>query len=154
MRGRKPKPTALKILAGNPGRKRINDREPRPPAEAPSCPQHLSAEGRREWRRICAQLRHMGLLSACDRAALAAYCAAWARWSKAEAKIKSLGEILRTKKTGSEYLNPWLSVAQKSMILMLRFLTEFGLTPSSRTRLRTGEATAGERDEFQQFLES
>ena len=30
-RGRKPKPTALKVLEGNPGKRPLNDREPVPP---------------------------------------------------------------------------------------------------------------------------
>jgi P27 family predicted phage terminase small subunit len=152
MRGRKPKPAALKLIRGNPGRRRVNTREPSPPAEPPSCPKHLTAEGRREWQRITAHLRDMGLLAACDRAALASYCVLWARWVKAEQTIRSQGELLKARKTGTAYPNPWLSVAQRSMILMLKFSTEFGLTPSSRTRVRSAEV-AGNRDEFTQFLE-
>lgn len=34
-RGRKPKPTALKELEGNPGKRTLNDKEPKPPKKAP-----------------------------------------------------------------------------------------------------------------------
>lgn len=40
-RGRKPKPTAVKQLEGNPGKRQLNANEPKPAARAPSCPKGL-----------------------------------------------------------------------------------------------------------------
>ena len=37
-RGRKPKPTAMKVLEGNPGKRSLNTTEPQPPKRAPRCP--------------------------------------------------------------------------------------------------------------------
>ena len=40
-RGRKPKPTGIKQLEGNPGKRKLNEREPKPEKKAPSCPKWL-----------------------------------------------------------------------------------------------------------------
>ena len=46
-RGRKPKPTALKVLEGNPGKRPLNDREPVPPRAALKCPAWLLPEAKK-----------------------------------------------------------------------------------------------------------
>jgi phage terminase small subunit len=80
MRGRKPKPTALKMFEGNPGKRALNRNEPKPPAETPDCPVHLDDEAQAEWNRITPELSTLGLIARIGRAALAAYCQAWSRW--------------------------------------------------------------------------
>ena len=74
MRGRKPKPTRLKLIEGNPGRRPIRGDEPQPPASQPTCPAHLSPTAKAEWKRLAQSLNAIGLLTQVDRAALAAYC--------------------------------------------------------------------------------
>ena len=49
MAGRKPKPTSLKVLEGNPGKRQLNPNEPKPDASVPKCPAWLSKEAKREW---------------------------------------------------------------------------------------------------------
>ena len=134
MRGRKPKPTAVKIAEGNPGKRALNPREPRPPATKPSCPSHLSTIAKAEWKRLAGTLHEMGVLTFVDRAALAAYCQAYGRWVEAEQK---LGETPTLIKAPSGYIqqSPWLSVANKQMELMGRYMAELGLTPASRSRI-------------------
>ncbi len=96
MRGRKPKPTALKVLEGNPGKRRINGLEPKPPASLPTCPGHLSAAAKAEWKRIAKSLNQVGLLTQVDRATMAAYCQTYGRWVEAEEKLAETPLILRT----------------------------------------------------------
>ena len=50
LKGRKPKPTAIKILEGNPRKRKLNTKEPRPKKIAPKCPVWLDVEAKREWR--------------------------------------------------------------------------------------------------------
>ena len=69
--GRRPVPTRLKMLHGNPGKRRLNDREPQPEARLPKPPEHLTDEAKKEWRRAGKLLLGMGLVSDLDRAALA-----------------------------------------------------------------------------------
>lgn len=47
-RGRKPKPTAMRRLNGNPAKRGYNHAEPIPPGDLPTCPEHLSEAARRE----------------------------------------------------------------------------------------------------------
>ena len=54
-RGRKPTPTAIKELEGNPGKRALNDREPKPQKKAPACPKWLEDEAKKEWRRLAKQ---------------------------------------------------------------------------------------------------
>lgn len=46
MAGRRPKPTHLKVVTGNPGKRKLNDKEPTPAREIPSPPEHLSDWGK------------------------------------------------------------------------------------------------------------
>ena len=56
MRGRRPKPSRIKALTGNPGKRPLNAHEPRPEPALPECPPELSPAGRREWERLSAEL--------------------------------------------------------------------------------------------------
>ena len=55
-RGRKPKPTAMKELEGNPGKHPLNTSEPKPNKKAPACPKWLEPEAKKEWRRLAKQM--------------------------------------------------------------------------------------------------
>ena len=56
MAGRKPKPTAPKKLEGNPGKRKLNTKEPVPEKGMPDCPKWLLPEAKEEWRRLCQKL--------------------------------------------------------------------------------------------------
>ena len=60
MRGRKPKPTSLKIIQGNPGKRPIRGHEPQPPRSQPTCPAHLSPTAKAEWKRLAQSLNKIG----------------------------------------------------------------------------------------------
>ena len=51
MAGRKPKPTAIKKLEGNPGKRKLNTKEPIPAKGMPNCPEWLMPEAKKEWER-------------------------------------------------------------------------------------------------------
>jgi P27 family predicted phage terminase small subunit len=143
--GRKPKPTAFRRLAGNPGKRAWNHAEPKPPNEMPECPAHLTDAARAEWHRLAETLNAIGVLTMVDRAALAAYCQAWGRWVEAEEKMQELPTMLKTP-SGYVQQNPWLSVANKQLELMHRFMTEIGLTPASRSRIVAWAEAEEERE--------
>lgn len=79
-------------------------------------------------------LPKQGLLTIADRAALAAYCQSWARWFEAEEQLQKTPPLLKTP-SGYVQQSPWLSIANKQLELMGRYMSELGLTPSARTRL-------------------
>lgn len=153
IRGRKPKPTHLKVLQGNPGKRPLNKNEPKPEPRAPYCPRWLSKRAKEEWKRIVPELEKLGLLTKIDMAALAGYCQAYARWREAEEILEREGLTMEhTNKAGATNvsLHPAFFAAQKYLAQMKAFATEFGLTPSSRSRINLPEQK--EEDEFEAFL--
>ena len=133
-RGRKPKPTAMKILAGNPGKRPLPQNEPTPIKGIPKAPTHLDRTAKLEWNRITKQLDQMGVLSIADRSALAQYCVYWSRWIDAETHLKKEGLTVMSPNNYPQQ-SPWLQISNKSMEGMLKILVEFGLTPSSRSKV-------------------
>ena len=150
MAGRRPKPTALKALAGNPGKRALNPSEPKP-SGIPTCPRHLDKEAKVEWRRISGELLMLGLLTLIDRAALAGYCSAWSRWVAAELSIQKFGTVIKSPKSGYPIQNPYVGIANTALDQMRKFATEFGLTPASRSRLHI-ETDGQFTDPFESFM--
>lgn len=129
MRGRKPKPKANSHKALG---------------ALPRCPAHLSDVARREWRRLAPVLHSAGILTVADRAALAAYCQSYARWVEAEEQLQKTPSLLKAP-SGYVQQSPWLSVANKQLELMGRYMGELGLTPSARRRL-SGTAVGDQQE--------
>ena len=147
-RGRKPLPTALKILEGDrgKGRRPINKEEPTPPQENVKCPAWLMPEAKKEWKRLAPSLIAMGILTEHDMEAFAGYCQAYARWREAEEFLSQHGTIF---KTPSGYVQqvPQVSIAQQNLKIMQSFCSEFGLTPASRARLYVQNGDKADTDD-------
>lgn len=150
-RGRKPKPTALKELEGNPGKRQLNEREPKPKMKAPTCPKWLDNDAKKEWRRLAKQMEQLGILTEVDMAAFAGYCQAYSRWKEAEEFISKHGAIVKTP-SGYWQQVPQVSIAQKYMKQMSRFCEQFGLTPASRSRIVSDVKQNGGIDEMESIL--
>ena len=132
MRGRKPLPSNVVRLRGNPGKRRLNDAEPRPAARVPPCPACLGDEARKEWQRLAKELGELGLLTRLDRGLLAAYCQAHALWVEAVSSIERYGTMIKSP-NGYPMQSPSVAVANKQVEIMVRIAAELGMTPSSRT---------------------
>lgn len=150
MRGRKPLPSTVVQLRGNPGKRRLNDAEPKPAAKTPTCPACLGAEARKEWQRLARELGGLGLLTRLDRGVLAAYCQAHALWVEAVASIGRYGTMVKSP-NGFPMQSPYVAVANKQVDIMIRLAAELGMTPSSRSRIRVGERAP--EDPFDAFLQ-
>lgn len=134
MSGQPRKPSAWRRAEGNRGKRAWNHKEPQPPKDLPDCPAHLSLEARKEWFRLVDVLHDMGVITVVDRAVLAAYCQAYGRWVDAEVKLKETPLLIKTP-SGYIQQSPWLSIANRQMELMGRYMAEIGLTPAARSRL-------------------
>lgn len=130
MRGRKPKPPEL--------RQRTNAGPP--PLEVPDAPHALAAAdippwlgeiAAAEWTRILAA---EDVLTKTDRAALAAYCVAWERWSAAEQQVQKHGQMVRLREDAAPRTNPYIAIAHQEHDRMVRLASEMRLTPVSRIR--------------------
>ncbi len=135
MRGRKPKPTALKLLAGNPGKRALNKHEPQFPrlthADAPAW---LDDLGREMWNWLAPHLIEKGVATEVDLHNLEAFCCAYARWRMAEAAIRQHGLTLPTH--NGQQKNPAVTVANEAMRQMTLFGSTLGLDPVSRSRIK------------------
>lgn len=151
-RGPKDKPTNLKILQGNPGKRNLNENEPKfdVAEEVPNAPPFLSRYAKTEWKRIAPILHKNGLLTEADIASLAAYCQNYHRWIESEKLIRALGYTYETDK-GNVIQRPEVGIANTAMKLMKQFAAEFGLTPSSRTNI-TADKTLESEDPFVNFI--
>lgn len=143
MRGRKPTPTVLKLVAGNPGRRPVSMDEFRPPAVVPKCPDHLRGEARKEWDRVTSLLLEHGMISEADRGAIAMLCTMWDRYVTAETMIEkaketapgSMGLFVKSP-NGFPIQSPWLAVSNKAMEQYKSMCNEFGLTAAARVRVQ------------------
>ncbi len=150
--GPPPTPTALKLLRGNPGKRPLNEDEPEAKVEVPTCPGHLSPVAKREWRRITKELFALGLVSKVDRAALGGYCDAYGRWAEAARQLQQYGLIVKSP-NGYPMPSPYLAILTTALDQMRAFLTEFGMTPASRSRVKMTNPRQRELfDDFDHFL--
>jgi len=149
MRGRKPKPTRLRLIQGNPGKRPFNKREPKFTAGAPDCPDHLDTVAKKEWYRITAELAAQGLLTKMDRAALSSYCTLWSRHVKCERVLakSSLREIIK----GRVQNHGLLRESRACLRDMNKIGVEFGFTASSRTRIQATPTNPDEEKDKEFF---
>lgn len=154
MRGRKPKPTPLRLIEGNRGHRPINEDEPKPKSLAPKCPRELKKEERRAWKYLCTELELMGTLATSDRGIMTAYCFAWGNFVKAKRKLNDLEadipdpEVIPTEK-GNLIQNPWLGIANRANADVVKYGAFLGLDPTSRTHIKIDKpAPKSLRDEL------
>lgn len=127
--GRRKKANALKDLHGS--RQPRNGNEPQYAVGEPARPSHLSASARAEWARIVPILLSARVLTPADGAALAEYCdlhALSVQIAKAMA-AKDFTPVVDGK------ANPLITMKRQVAAQIRVFLAEFGLTPSSRTKV-------------------
>lgn len=133
--GRPPKPTAIKKLQGNPGKRAALKGEPKPsvPERVPTAPRTLSPDARREWRRLAGELHGRGLLTGLDTVALSALCETIVTWKDAKAKVRRSGAV-GLSPNGYPIQHPMVSIANQAEKRLRGWLSEFGMTPAARLR--------------------
>lgn len=137
--GRHAKPDALKLLQGNPGKRKINKQGPTPAplAETPPPPEWLGEWGAEIWEVVAPWLTQAGIMTRTDTHNLAAFCAAYHRWRLAEAEVATAG-VTVTDKKGVLKKNPACTVINETLRQMATFGGALGLDPASRARLTGG----------------
>lgn len=137
--GTKPKPTVLKAAAGNPGRRRLNVDEPKYRGGRWYAPRELGKDGKRLWRRLVGVLGPAGVITEGDLAALELMCESYEDRCAARRRYLAEGMTVEGSK-GSPVISPYVRIAKAYQEEMRWFLAEFGLTPSSRTRIKVDQA--------------
>jgi P27 family predicted phage terminase small subunit len=128
-------PKSQKETSGNSESRELAKEEPKaiPVVE---CPPELGPVARQEWDRVAGALTAVGRLTVLDRAALAAYCNAYALWVEAVDAIQRYGAVMKAP-SGFPVQSIYVSIANRQVEIMIRIAGEFGFTPASRSRLPT-----------------
>ncbi len=142
-RGPAPKPRALKEAQGNPGRRRLNDNEPVPPAGDVAPPSWLSPIGRDVWAQLAPVMTTMRVLTTADVWTFARYCENFARWLELRAFLAGKGPAstvipVKDEAGNVRYLQEIPQAREYRLLdaLLRQAEREFGLTPSARSRIK------------------
>lgn len=150
--GRPPKPTALKLLTGNPGRQALSKQEPDPiyltNLEPPAW---LSAAAKAVWAAEAPAAMRTHLLTEVDVQQFAMLCDALAGYRQATAHTDEQGAVkgrplLRDDGTpvldqagravaAGEHINAWTLVQSMRFKQVMALCDRFGLNPQARTRI-------------------
>jgi phage terminase small subunit len=119
--GRRPRPTKLTVLLGNPSKKKLNENEPCPPAGEVRKPEGLSAGAAVVWDQLAPICLAMGTLTTADVTVFARLCELEASWNA------------NTSRKGTDEFSPRqeLDIARE----LRPYSALFGLEPVSRARI-------------------
>jgi P27 family predicted phage terminase small subunit len=151
MAGRPPKPTALKLIQGNPGKRPLNDAEPTFPVDDVAPPTWLNAAAKREWRRMLPLLRQQGLFTVAFVAEFAGYCLSFAEIGELERFLRKNGRSIVTA-SGYPVPRPEVAMRERALSRVHIFGASFGLSPSASTKVKAQPEK--EADPFEEFLTS
>ncbi len=143
--GRKPKPTAIKKLTGNPGKRALPKHEPKADVALPKPPNHLDARAKKYYKEMGGQLVAMRVMTTADRDALALLAQTYSDWVRAKQDLDKYGMTMEQRDRSGRLTvvtNPAWRIANAAAKNYHRLLIEFGLTPSSRTRIEAFEPAA------------
>jgi P27 family predicted phage terminase small subunit len=156
-----PKPSRLRILQGNPGKRPLPVGEPQPqPGRNLRCPAWIHKYGKQKWRELAPKLLRLGLLTEVDGEAFALACQAWADWrlavetlAREGSTIKVGGWVLESGEVQGHQLQPHpaVSMQRAAWDRWRKASALFGLSPSDRTRVR-GAPTAEAPDALTELL--
>ena len=154
-RGPNKKPTALKAIEGNRGKKPLPQNEPKPPpvVEMPDPPEWMSSEGKKMWEKRAPMLQRLGLLTEADLESFTMLCQSYAEWVEAVKYIKKHGKYYTyTNKAGAknQIERPANKLLDKAYQRYKSMCTEFGMTPSSKSGIEIEKEQ--EKDEMELLL--
>lgn len=132
-RGPKPKPTELKKVQGNPGHRPLNQQQPKPktPVKRPRGMQPLA---KKLWDEYAPELARLEILTGVDSAAFRLMAEHFGFAVQAARELHEAGLTVETKEGTKK--NPLAQVFKDNSLAFKAYAAEFGMTPSSRTRLK------------------
>ena len=151
LRGPNPKPRALQVLEGNPGKRPLNPLEPQPLLRRPKCPDYLDEAAKREWKRLVPILEAMRVLTEADGIALGNLCMQYAMLQEAQTKLRKTGLLMKTR-GGFIQQSPLVAVVSSTVDQVNKLCREFGLTPAARTRIQVAPGDSPSSDPLEDAL--
>ncbi len=109
-------------------------KNPKPAALANHrAPYWLDAFGREFWKRHASELARLGLLSVLDHDLLAAAAERWSTYRRAARELKA--GLTQSSESNGRITKPESAIAKLALAECRAILGEFGIGPSSRTRV-------------------
>jgi len=152
--GRPRTPTSQKALGGTLQPSRTNKNEPTPDVYLPVPPEWLSTRAKQYWAEIGAVLLQMKLCTMADGPAMQLLTEALAEWAEARQAVYREGLVYETMTESGSLMrraNPEVAQAADAMRRAMRMLTEFGLTPASRSKVSALGGDDG-KDPFEEMM--
>lgn len=135
-RGPKPKPTSIKLLASNPGKRPISRQEPKPGDDGvPDPPDTLCEKAQDVWRKTAPILQRMGTLTNADHGLFLLYCNEWATYYLADSELQEHGHTVTVGDAKYRQAACWLGIRNTAGANINRLGAELGLSASARTRI-------------------
>lgn len=134
-RGPAPKPTRLKIIAGETRPSVINYAEPIPEGGPLTAPADMRPEALAVWESVIKALGSTGVLTSADKDLLRLYSEAMARYLEAEQMLSKTGPLLKGR-DGTFVKNPLHQIVRDNADAVKKYARELGLTPAARVGLR------------------
>lgn len=126
-------------MRGNPGKRALNKREPKPRRGVPPCPRFMSDRGAGAWKRIGGLLDSMGVLTHADQGALVLLCEAFADWFECVDVVRREGIVYETPTAAGSIVkraHPAVAMRNDAHRRIQSLLIEFGLTPAARSKVQ------------------
>jgi len=138
-RGPRPEPTIIKMAKGNPGKRRLNKSEPKPPSDDIQPPDWVTGKSLEKWQEVVPKLVGMGVMTNADIDTIARYCTMHEQYLKYLDQVRRGLDVLVIRDDAGKvkYMQstPAATMMTKLAASMLRIEQEFGLTPSARSGL-------------------
>lgn len=141
--GRPPKPTALKLIEGNKGKRGGNNAEPEFDLVSDlEPPWHLTDKAQDVWREVAPILSKGKVLTIADLVALELLCNTIADIRHVRA-LRGDRFVTKSPKTGSEMLDQHLVAEQMLCKRAESLMAKFGMDPASRSRITVDSGQLG-----------
>lgn len=115
-------------------------------SKAPPAPAWLSADAKREWKRVVPILVERRILTTADLGSLENYCTAIGTVREMERQLQRDGHVIETDKGLKRH--PAVGIQSDAMTRARLLAAELGLTPVSRSRPAVRGDSAGEDLDF------
>lgn len=141
MRGRKPKPTYLKVVAGVPGHRALNADEPQPVGDLHAPPDWLNDAQKAIWREAIGRAPP-GMLKLLDESVFQTWVVAKSLHQEATGFVNKWGSVVRVGPNNVPMQSPYLAIINRQAQIMMRAAAELGFSPTARSRVRVQGSTA------------
>lgn len=143
--GRPAKPSAIKKLEGNPGKRALNKTEPVASGQ-PAPPKTMSKAAVAVWKRVVGSMP-LGVWTGADENLLAAYCEAAALHHEAADTLKTEPKVT-IGSTGQAVVSPWVKIMADQARLMASLGARLGLDPLARQSINVAPEDDAPKSRF------